>query len=510
MNPKDEFISFQSQQNDKLTFAVNSYGHITHIVKRVDLRLYDVFWRLQKIRCINLPIIIDLVKQADYLEVHEEYIRGRTVEQLRKETGTLDDAALLAIAMDVCHALAAIHGTEPPIVHRDIKPENIMEREYGGYVLIDFDAARIYREDASTDTKCIATVGYAAPEQYGLSQTDVRSDLFSLGVTLYELKTGEAYHVGAKCDGLLKSVIAKCTAFEPNKRYNSAQQLLRRLEALQPRNRRRSFRKRLCGAALFCAVTAALVFAICFGILNGETPTTPILAPSAMESSNLNATQNAAAYDFTNTQLTTQNGLIIPFINNEPVTTQLALANEANSLLNDETLILLGCRIDGMSIGANAEVTDDGKLTIYTEGAYFISAIAKSGKQTSGLLEALVIATDTPAAYTECKCVFDENKTRPVFKGNQFLPENGELLYLELRVEPICDDRICTAAEHKEAFYMMGSVDAMPDGANCGVTEDNMFYTDTAGTYQVSLPFVINGQYYRWGAQIVIESTNKQ
>ncbi len=517
MNLKDEFISHQSKQNGKITFAVNEYGHVTHIVKRVDLRLYDVFLRLQKIRCVNLPVIIDLVKQADHLEVHEEYVRGRTVEQARQEKGTLDASVLLSVAMDVCRALIAIHGTEPPIIHRDIKPDNIMERENGGYVLIDFDAARLYREDAETDTKCIATVGYAAPEQYGLSQTDVRSDLFSLGVTLYELMTGEAYYMGAQCGGRLGKVIAKCTAFEPKRRFQSAKQLLRRLEALQPDNKHSTDKARICIAILSCTTIIAALCAVYFGAIRKDAPEkTPSAAieASAMNVSDIfEAQSDTCTCSFAAKELSTDQGSIVALDPEVPVTVQLQVNGSfdrtaCTAKSHTETVGLTACAIDKSTLGAKAEITDQGSMTIHTPGAYYVSGFMMIDGKAGDYITALIVATENPQAYTECKCVIESGDSTPglCFKDitSCQLPVVGDFR-CELYAEPHLIDRVCTASEHMDVFVFPGYVESAPDGAHCGVTPDNWFYTDTAGHYEIFVDVCFNGGLSRYGSGLTVD-----
>lgn len=111
--------------------------------------------------------------------------------------------------------LAALHRAG--IVHRDIKPAHIL-RQGGRLRLIDFDAARLMREDAAPDTRHLGTIGYAPPEQYGYGQTDGRSDVYALGVTFEKLlKDGEGDAV--------RRVLRRAQAVDPAARYASVEQL---------------------------------------------------------------------------------------------------------------------------------------------------------------------------------------------------------------------------------------------------------------------------------------------
>lgn len=482
MSMKDEFIAEKAKPtDDKIRFVLNDRGHVTHVEKRLDRRLHDVYRQLRAIRCTCLPSIIDIHLEETCLIVHEEYIRGRTLEQILREEGSMQDEALLRIAVDLCSALLVLHGRIPPIIHRDIKPANIMRHENGGYVLMDFDAARLYREDTNTDTTCIATVGYAAPEQYGLSQTDVRSDLFSLGATLYELKTGESYQVGAKCGGLLGKVIEKCTAFEPNKRFQSARQLMDRLEKLSPEKKEKNLLPAvIIGAAVIAAAVIALALPrkqeippvaedppVSAEVPDGkstpvptpaETPAssdsanTPKPTPSeAPVSTNIANTPKPAAtetpqlyfagtedsyFDFYRAEMVAkdveylseriQGGwvdmdssytLVIPFTG-EPMTIQFEVINRIYSNYKEiAPAVPIGCMLTRMSVGADGEVTDDGIFTVRKPGVYFIDTLAQYGEQVGGPFKTMVIITENFSSYTECKCVPDWSAAKTAFAG---------------------------------------------------------------------------------------------
>lgn len=521
MSLKDEYIEQQNKQKGKITFAINEYGHVTHIVKRVDPRLFDVYSHLKALHSVNLPVIIDLIRKPDCLEVHEEYIRGRTLEQVRQENGTLDDGTLLDIAADVCRALIVMHGAEPPVIHRDIKPENIMQREDGGYVLIDFDASRIYRNDAETDTKCIATVGYAAPEQYGLSQTDVRSDLFSLGATLYELKTGEAYHMNAVCPGKIGRIIAKCTAFEPKKRFQSARQLLNRLEALRPEKARSVNGTRIFVASLVCVTAVSVFLAVYFGTRSRMLLDVPAeigevnVTPSPVPASALSAKDIPCTCRFGNAALTTDKGLIVKF-DGEPITLYLKADGEFDRVgcaaeKHIEEVGLIGCRIDDYSLGALASVTDDGMMTVDAAGVYRISGFVTVAGETGEFIKAMLVVTDAPEAYTECKCALDVGPETTALhldigRVNATLPADGSMLDIQMHIEPFYIDRLCSSNEHVEIIPMHGYVENAPEGANCGVTEDNRFYTDTAGSYDLFLPAFFRDEITIFGCSLLVQS----
>ena len=115
--------------------------------------------------------------------------------------------------MQLCEQLCALHEMTPPVIHRDIKPQNVVIRPDGRAVLIDFGIARV-RTEGERDTVAFGTQGFAPPEQYGFSQTDARSDIFSLGILLYWLLHRET-KVPREAHTELEKVIARCAFFDP-------------------------------------------------------------------------------------------------------------------------------------------------------------------------------------------------------------------------------------------------------------------------------------------------------
>lgn len=157
-----------------------------------------------------------------------EYIPGGTLDKAAR--GGMTEAQARQIGLSLCRVLRRLHSQDPPIIHRDIKPQNVVLGEDGRVWLIDFDISRRYSRGAPADTVISGTQDFAAPEQYGFSQTDCRSDIFSLGVLLYWLVTGRT-KVGEASAGSLDRCIRRCTAFDPERRYRSVAAVERGLRA---------------------------------------------------------------------------------------------------------------------------------------------------------------------------------------------------------------------------------------------------------------------------------------
>lgn len=181
------------------------------------LKAYDT---LVKLRCENLPEILDVLPMEDGQIVLEEYISGMTVAQIMQMHRYQKQGAR-HILLALCHAMDVLHTRG--FVHRDIKPENVMIADNGRVVLIDFNASRRVGQ-GSQDTVIMGTVGYVSPEQLGLSQTDARTDIYAAGVLYNVMLTGQHPSV-AIASGRAGRIVRKCTAVNPDERYQTADAL---------------------------------------------------------------------------------------------------------------------------------------------------------------------------------------------------------------------------------------------------------------------------------------------
>lgn len=181
----------------------------------------QVYRRLLEVKCDNLPQIYEVAERDGQVLVLEEYVRGDSLAFLL-EGGVIPKRQVRAVARQLCNALQVLHAVEA--VHRDIKPDNVILRGDEA-VLIDFDASRLFDPEAQQDTQVLGTIGYAAPEQYGISQSDSRSDIYSMGVLLNVMLTGKHPSVD-QTTGRLERVIRRCTEMNPQRRYQTVKQLM--------------------------------------------------------------------------------------------------------------------------------------------------------------------------------------------------------------------------------------------------------------------------------------------
>jgi serine/threonine protein kinase len=198
----------------------------------------------------NLPRVIDhftVPGQGQYLVM--DFVEGEDLQQMLDRRGPLPEDEVLPWVAQTCDALAYLHGQPQPVIHRDVKPANIKIAPDGHPMLVDFGIAKLYDPALRTTLGARAiTPGYSPPEQYGHARTDIRSDIYSLGATLYALLTGEEPAdsverlIGAavltppkQLNPLISEpvaqVIMKALAAEPAQRFQSADEFKRVLTA---------------------------------------------------------------------------------------------------------------------------------------------------------------------------------------------------------------------------------------------------------------------------------------
>lgn len=163
-----------------------------------------------------LPKLYEVSLSDEATTIVEEYIEGQLLG-----SAELSEKQLRNAIGELCTVLEFVH--EKGIVHRDVKPSNIIFAKDGHIRLIDFDAARMHKDDLEQDTRLLGTRGYAPPEQYGFAQTDARADIYSLGVTIEQLLGEKAYQPR------YRKMIGRCTNLNPDKRYQSVGQVKRAL-----------------------------------------------------------------------------------------------------------------------------------------------------------------------------------------------------------------------------------------------------------------------------------------
>ena len=185
----------------------------------------DVYEILQSIRSKYIPIVYQTARKDDKYIVLEEYIDGMTVADILCG-GLYEEKGMAKIINQVLSALDVLHSNN--IIHRDIKPENIMIDNRGAVKLIDYNVAKIYKIYEEIDTVNLGTNGYAAPEQYGISQSDNRTDIYAIGVLMNVMLTRE-HPSKTIYKGAYSKVIKKCIQVNRKDRYQNVNDIKKQL-----------------------------------------------------------------------------------------------------------------------------------------------------------------------------------------------------------------------------------------------------------------------------------------
>lgn len=189
-----------------------------------------------------IPKVADIINTSGYLAVVMDYVEGETLENIVKEYGPQSAEMVIELAKQLCDVLGYLHSQNPPVIYRDVKPANIILKPDMKIAVVDFGIMRTYKPGKTADTVCLGTSGFAPPEQYGTAQTDPRSDIYSLGMTMYCIcfgvkPQGKNYQIADEARSPLESelltVVKKCTELNPDDRYSSCAELRNDLNSLK-------------------------------------------------------------------------------------------------------------------------------------------------------------------------------------------------------------------------------------------------------------------------------------
>lgn len=203
---------------------------------------------LKELRHPAIPVIMDVEEDEEYLYLIEEYIEGIALSRLKLQ---LEEKEIIQIMLQLCDVLTYLHTSfQVPIIYRDLKPSNIIRMDNGHIKLIDFGIAKKYQANNVDDTSAYGTRGYAAPEQFGQDKADVRTDIFALGVCMYDMLTGKNLstppyklkpirEIDPTISNKLEEVLNKCIINMPSGRYQSTKYLEEALREIGREDRRR-------------------------------------------------------------------------------------------------------------------------------------------------------------------------------------------------------------------------------------------------------------------------------
>ena len=230
MNSEDmAILSFYEEKatvSDKSEVFLVQHRETGRFYIKKHLSIYDreLYSALKDIDISGIPQIYHIAEDENRLVVIEEYINGATLSSFMSEHGPLSVRDAADIISSLCDILSSLHSCSPPIIHRDIKPSNIIISPDMKVTLIDFNASKKFDSGKNYDTYLMGTAEYAAPEQFGFSQSDERTDIYALGILFNMLITG-CFPKDVLCSDPAAKIVTKCTQMDPARRYSSVLQL---------------------------------------------------------------------------------------------------------------------------------------------------------------------------------------------------------------------------------------------------------------------------------------------
>ncbi|MBR6584477.1 MAG: serine/threonine protein kinase [Firmicutes bacterium] len=259
---KTESAVFKVQRADTCSFVLRLYTQEVAACRAME-------WH----DCEGFPQVYRTYSEEGVFVVEEEFIDGVSLAEMLEGGARMDEGRTLQIAGKVCEALAFLH--DKGFIHRDVKPEHVFITPDYRIVLIDMDASMRLEAGRKNDTQLIGTAMYAAPEQFGLTRSDTRTDIYATGILINEMLTGYHPAVQQYRRGQLGRIIEKCTKINPDDRYQTIGELTDALHDAAGESatgQSRKFRK------IILAVTAAicvLTFAFSSGVNDAEELVTP-------------------------------------------------------------------------------------------------------------------------------------------------------------------------------------------------------------------------------------------
>ena len=182
----------------------------------------EVFKKLCGIKCRSLACVTNVFEFENGSYALLEYAPGKTIKSIIESGRLFSEKETAFIASELCDGLAVLHANG--IIHRDVTAANVVISQSGEVKIIDYGIARLPRTDANKDTHILGTAGFAAPEQFGFAQSDERTDIYSLGVLINVMLTGE-FPTDEICTGFFADTVKRCVSIEASKRFRSIDEL---------------------------------------------------------------------------------------------------------------------------------------------------------------------------------------------------------------------------------------------------------------------------------------------
>lgn len=296
----------------KLDFFMSQIKHLKDIKETEKTKLSIVLYEATNTTCIlrickgrnlssacdallqvknpNTALVYQYVYAGGNTYILEEMLSGKTLEEIICTNGVFSEKDTAKIIISICSGLENLHKMQPPIIHNDINTSNIMLCDDNRVKLFDFDISRTYKKDSNKNTELFGTEEYASPEHYGYGQSEPRTDIYSLGVTIHRMLTGKYLSKDRKSQykGRMKKLINKCIEIDPKKRYSTVQHLEKDLEKVL------DFKKTVIKIVAFLCVIAVLFTGLFFVFNNSQNDEKPT------KSNNETITQTQPSTESTN------------------------------------------------------------------------------------------------------------------------------------------------------------------------------------------------------------------
>ena len=211
METKETILAKLNTSPDRLTELVEQDGFY-FVRKEITREQYPVIKQFyeyqQRSPSPAIVTIYSVYEKEGHFYINEEWIRGESVEEHLYLQGPFSKDEVIRYAMDLCQGLQWFHKHN--MIHRDVK------------------------KNQTNDTQILGTPGYAAPEQFGFTQSDARTDIYALGVLINQMTTGKMPKEALPKDRRLRKIVTKCTQISAEKRYLNCHQIYKQLDAVLP------------------------------------------------------------------------------------------------------------------------------------------------------------------------------------------------------------------------------------------------------------------------------------
>jgi serine/threonine protein kinase, bacterial len=230
-------------------------GDVTYFVKEVDAcderRVASIEHEFRLLGSLEHPCIVrvhDFFELDGFYYLVQDFVEGQSLEKLvsSESENFVDEEILQEWASQIYDLFEFLHTHNPPVIYRDLKPSNIIRDPQGRLHLVDFGISRIFQEGKDRDTEPLGSAMTASPEHYGRRQTDVRSDIFTIGATLHYLATNgrgrsgipfefePARAINESLSPQFEQVLKKAIELDPVKRFQTIDEMRRAHLKMEP------------------------------------------------------------------------------------------------------------------------------------------------------------------------------------------------------------------------------------------------------------------------------------